>query len=63
MDLAVGKWDDQAAFFISQRSRLHASYKHDNVRFGMSLQDVARVGRHTATGQGRQFPDDASVLG
>lgn len=32
--------DDQAAFFISQRSRLHASYKHDNVRFGMSLQDV-----------------------
>lgn len=32
--------DDQAAFFISQRSRLNAAYKHDNFRFGMSLQDV-----------------------
>lgn len=32
--------DDQAAFFISQRSRLNAAYKHENFRFGLSLQDV-----------------------
>jgi hypothetical protein len=32
--------DAEAAFFVSQRSRINANYKHGNIRFGMSLQDV-----------------------
>jgi hypothetical protein len=32
--------DDEPDVFVSQRSRLNLNYKHDNIRFGLSIQDV-----------------------
>jgi hypothetical protein len=32
--------DDLAAFFVSQRTRLNANYKHSNMQFGLGIQEV-----------------------